>query len=435
MTDHEFALIQQTKRREIYRNLRRGMQSLKKPVRAGYFAALVAAIATFIYHTAHRPISGIIDTRQIEAFGYAIVGVVAVLAALYLMGYIPHSREMQNNLERAGIVNRIGEAPSIVDVSYPDNRLVRITVELNGYQVADWMEQKSAIESALNLVVLKITDGFKMRQVVILGVHPTGVLPEKHLWNKSLSSPDAHTLVIGKSKVGTFTINLLKTPHWLIAATTGMGKTQLVLLIVEQCIAKGMEVTIADWKGGIDFDQRVKEQCRFITDYDALSTALDDYSHMISTRRQLYNLEIQRHEDENITCNNLETYNKIAKVALEHHVLLIDEASMIFDASGRSKEDKAMIAAIIEKVNEIGRIGRAFGVHLIICTQRPDVNSIPGSIKANLDGRIAGHTADNTSSMVVLDTADAARLPSIPGRFIIRDGGGIEQVFQAYLSA
>ena len=164
MTDHEFALIQQTKRREIYRNLRRGMQSLKKPVRAGYFAALVAAIATFIYHTAHRPISGIIDTRQIEAFGYAIVGVVAVLAALYLMGYIPHSREMQNNLERAGIVNRIGEAPSIVDVSYPDNRLVRITVELNGYQVADWMEQKSAIESALNLVVLKITDGFKMRQ-------------------------------------------------------------------------------------------------------------------------------------------------------------------------------------------------------------------------------------------------------------------------------
>ena len=107
MTDHEFALIQQTKRREIYRNLRRGMQSLKKPVRAGYFAALVAAIATFIYHTAHRPISGIIDTRQIEAFGYAIVGVVAVLAALYLMGYIPHSREMQNNLERAGIVTEL----------------------------------------------------------------------------------------------------------------------------------------------------------------------------------------------------------------------------------------------------------------------------------------------------------------------------------------
>lgn len=99
MTDHEFALIQQTKRREIYRNLRRGMQSLKKPVRAGYFAALVAAIATFIYHTAHRPISGIIDTRQIEAFGYAIVGVVAVLAALYLMGLYP---ALAGNAEQFG---------------------------------------------------------------------------------------------------------------------------------------------------------------------------------------------------------------------------------------------------------------------------------------------------------------------------------------------
>lgn len=73
MTDHEFALIQQTKRREIYRNLRRGLQSLKKPVCAGCFVALVAIIAAFVHHTAHRPISGAIDTRPIEAFGNAIV--------------------------------------------------------------------------------------------------------------------------------------------------------------------------------------------------------------------------------------------------------------------------------------------------------------------------------------------------------------------------
>lgn len=433
MTDHEFTLIRQTKRREIYRNLWRGLQSLKKPERAGCFVALVAIIAAFVHHTAHRPISGVIDTRLIEAFGNAIIGAGIVLAVLYLMGHIPHSWEMRNNLERAGVINSIGEAPSIIDVSYPDNQFVQITFELSGLQVADWIERKSAIESALNLVILKITDGNNMRQVVVTGIHPTGVLPEKHLWDASLLSPDAHTLIIGKSKVGIVVMNLLKTPHWLIAATTGMGKTQLVLLIVEQCIAKGMIITIADWKGGIDFSRKVKEHCHFITDYDTLLAALDAYSQVISTRRQLYNLEMRRHEDENITCNNLETYNKIARASLEHRVLLIDEASMIFDASGRSKEDKAMIATIIEKINEIGRIGRAYGVHLIICTQRPDVNSVPGSIKANLDGRIAGHTADNTSSMVVLDTADAAKLPSIPGRFIIRDGGGNEQVFQAYL--
>lgn len=435
MTDHEFALIQQTKRREIYRNLRRGLQSLKKPERAGCFVALVVIIAAFIHHTAHRPISAMIDTRPMEAFGNVIIGAGIVLAVLYLMGHIPHSREMRNNLERAGVINSIGEAPAIIDISYPDNQFVQITFELSGLQVADWIEQKSAIESALNLVILKITDGDNMRQVVVTGIHPIGVLPEKHLWNTSLSSPDAHTLIIGKSKVGTVAMNLLKTPHWLIAATTGMGKTQLVLLIIEQCIAKDMIITVADWKGGIDFSYKLKEHrhCHFITDYDTLLASLDAYSQVISTRRQLYELEMKRHKDENITCNNLEIYNKLAVSPLEERVLLIDEASMIFDASGRSKEDKAMIATIIEKINEIGRIGRAYGVHLIICTQRPDVNSVPGSVKANLDGRIAGHTADNTSSMVVLDTADAAKLPSIPGRFIIRDGGGNEQIFQAYL--
>jgi DNA segregation ATPase FtsK/SpoIIIE-like protein len=72
-------------------------------------------------------------------------------------------------------------------------------------------------------------------------------------------------------------------------------------------------------------------------------------------------------------------------------------------------------------------------VHLIIATQRPDVASIPGSVKANLDGRICGHMADNTSSIVVLDNANAAKLPAIPGRFILRDGAGVEVAFQAYL--
>ena len=212
-----------------------------------------------------------------------------------------------------------------------------------------------------------------------------------------------------------------------------MGKTQLMILIVEQCLAKGMRVTIADWKGGIDYSKKIQAHCNFITDYEVLLAALDAYARKIKTRMQLYTLEMQRHESEDITCNNIEIYNKLSEIPLEHYVLLIDEASMIFNVTGRNKEERAIIAEIINRINIIGRIGRAYGIHLIIGTQRPDVASIPGSVKANLDGRICGHTADNPSSMVVLDTANAAKLPAIPGRFILRDGSGLEQVFQAYM--
>lgn len=81
----------------------------------------------------------------------------------------------------------------------------------------------------------------------------------------------------------------------------------------------------------------------------------------------------------------------------------------------------------------IGRLGRAMGIHLIIATQRPDVASVPGALKAQLDGRLCGHASDAQSSIVILDDGSGAKLPAIPGRFIVRDGTGDDKIIQAYL--
>ena len=104
---------------------------------------------------------------------------------------------------------------------------------------------------------------------------------------------------------------------------------------------------------------------------------------------------------------------------------------MILDTTGRDKDGKAVVASITNKLLAIGRLGRALGIHLLVATQRPDVGSVPGSLKAQLDGRICGHTADAQSSIVILD-GSAANLPAIPGRFIIRNGSGSDEIIQAY---
>lgn len=109
-----------------------------------------------------------------------------------------------------------------------------------------------------------------------------------------------------------------------------------------------------------------------------------------------------------------------------------DETSMILDTTGRDKEGKAAISVITNKLLAIGRLGRALGIHLLVATQRPDVGSVPGSLKAQLDGRICGHTADAQSSIVILDDGSAANLPAIPGRFIIRNGSETDDIVQAY---
>ena len=77
----------------------------------------------------------------------------------------------------------------------------------------------------------------------------------------------------------------------------------------------------------------------------------------------------------------------------------------------------------------IARQGRAFGIHLILATQRPDANIIPGQIKNNIDFRVCGR-ADNVLSQIVLDNTDAnSKIPKdSQGRFLTNSN----TVFQAY---
>lgn len=76
------------------------------------------------------------------------------------------------------------------------------------------------------------------------------------------------------------------------------------------------------------------------------------------------------------------------------------------------------------------RLERPFGIHLILATQRPDINVVPGQIKSNLDFRGCGR-ADSILSQIILDNTSAAdQIPKdARGRFITRDG----TVFQRFL--
>lgn len=132
-------------------------------------------------------------------------------------------------------------------------------------------------------------------------------------------------------------------------------------------------------------------------------------------------------------CNHLDLYNSRHDTKLPRIVVVVDETSMVLDATGRGKDEKSEIAAITGHLLTIGRLGRALGIHLIVATQRPDVASVPGALKAQLDGRICGHCADAQSSIVILDDGSGAKLPAVPGRFIVRDGSSCDKIVQAYL--
>ena len=94
----------------------------------------------------------------------------------------------------------------------------------------------------------------------------------------------------------------------------------------------------------------------------------------------------------------------------------------MLDKTGADNERKKLLAQIENKLSTIARQGRAFGIHLILATQRPDATIIPGQIRNNMDFRVCGR-ADSGLSQIILDNTSAAE--QIPkdarGRFITGD--------------
>ena len=431
MNEENFKLKQKSKRQDMARTFRRGVKRIcsERKYTLIFFIAVLLVVGC-VCHAIFTPSTGRYDIRDILAPWYIIIGIAALVVVVYCCGYLWGKQQIQDNLQRAGIVNSVGEAPTLIDRQCDKRGMVTLTFNANGIPLTEWVKEADYVASALGLIVYQMTEGAEPHTIVVCGFRPEAPLPECIEWDGQ-SSAERAVLRLGISRSGIVEIDLDKTPHWLVAAATGMGKTQLLVLLIQQLLAKQTQIKIADWKGGIDYSHAIRRRVDFVDNYETLLGLLKDALNTVQQRKEMYNREMERPGNENVACNNLREFEALSGIVLPHIVIIIDEASMVFDAN--TKADKAAAAEVLSLVNLIARGGRALGVHLIVATQRPDVASIPGSVKGNLDGRICGHTADNTSSIVVLDNADAAALPAIPGRFILKDVGYQNRVFQAFL--
>lgn len=120
---------------------------------------------------------------------------------------------------------------------------------------------------------------------------------------------------------------------------------------------------------------------------------------------------------------------KRSDIVYDRIVFGCDEVAEILDKTGADKERKDTITEIESALSMIARQGRAFGIHLVLATQRPDANILSGQIKSNIDMRICGK-ADSILSTIILGNGSADEM--IPkysqGRFLLEDG----TIFQGF---
>ena len=220
--------------------------------------------------------------------------------------------------------------------------------------------------------------------------------------NDEDNSPLSVTLGKDVSGESIFT-RIDKTPHLLIAGSTGSGKSVCVNTIITSILLKNKP----DKVKLIMIDPKMVE----LSIYDGIphlltSVVTDPIKAADVLHKVVLEMENRYREFARARVRNMEGYNKIAAKdsdykELPYIVVIIDELADLMMVS--SKEVEESIARIAQKA-------RAAGIHMIIATQRPSVDVITGVIKTNIPSRIAFAVSSSIDSRTILDKPGAETL-------------------------
>ena len=213
-----------------------------------------------------------------------------------------------------------------------------------------------------------------------------------------------------------FVADLAKMPHLLMAGATGQGKSVglnaiIVSLLYRKHPAELKFVMIDPKKVELTLFQTIErhylaklpgEGDAIITDNKQVITTLNSLCVEMDERYNLLQAALVR---------NIKEYNEKFKQRklnpeeghkyLPYIVVIIDEVADLIMTAGKEVE---------HPIGRLAQLARAIGIHLILATQRPSVNIITGTIKANFPARIAFRVSSKIDSRTILDGNGADQL-------------------------
>jgi S-DNA-T family DNA segregation ATPase FtsK/SpoIIIE len=212
-------------------------------------------------------------------------------------------------------------------------------------------------------------------------------------------APSPLTVALGKDIAGRpVTAPLDGMPHLLVAGATGSGKSVLINVLILSLLFRAGPAQVRL----LLIDPKVVELSGFngiphlltpvVTDPKKASQALRWAVREMERRYQLFAQAGVR---------DVTRYNQMAEERLPYIVVVIDELA-----------DLMMVAPVEveESIARLAQMARAAGLHLVVATQRPSVDVITGTIKANIPSRIAFAVSSQVDSRTILDAAGAEKL-------------------------
>lgn len=214
----------------------------------------------------------------------------------------------------------------------------------------------------------------------------------------------------------TFIFDLAKMPHLLMAGATGQGKSVglnaiLVSLLYKKHPSQIKFVLVDPKKVELTLFNKIERH--FLAKLpDSADAIITDTKKVVHTLNSLC-IEMDQRYDllKEAQVRNIKEYNSkfISRKLnpnnghrfLPYIVLVIDEFADLIMTAGKEVESP---------IARIAQLARAIGIHLVIATQRPSVNIITGTIKANFPARIAFRVTSKIDSRTILDSGGADQL-------------------------
>lgn len=267
-------------------------------------------------------------------------------------------------------------------------------------------------------------------------VHMRSMINKKKFVDSDMDLPIAFGKTIDNE---IFMIDLARMPHLLIAGATGSGKSVGINTIITCLLYKlhpdNLKFVLIDPKKiELSLYRHIQNQYLayvegaeepIVTDTSKALGTLNSVCKEMDSRYELLKMAMVR---------DIKAYNdKFASGGLEDDlghrhlpfiVVIIDELADLMMTAGRQIE---------EPISRIAQLARAVGIHLVIATQRPSVNVITGTIKANFPARIAYQVASKVDSRTILDVGGADELVG-KGDMLFSNGAQMVRVQNAFVS-
>ena len=332
----------------------------------------------------------------------------------------PTSNFMEKILLDFGIdgkIKKINNGPVVSLYEFEPAPGVKVSKIIN---LSDDLARNTSSTSArVSVIPGKNTVGIEIPNNERESVNLKEIIANENFQKKNIKLP----IALGKSISGLAIVGDLTTmPHLLIAGTTGSGKSVCINTIIVSLLYK-LSPDICKF---ILIDPKMLELSSYegiphlltpvITDAKKATSALGWTVREMNNRYKLMS---------KVGVRNIDGYNDKHRLKMPYIVVVVDEMSDLMLVAGKEIENY---------IQKLSQMARAAGIHIIMATQRPSVDVITGTIKANFPTRVSFQVSSKIDSRTILGEQGAEQLLGKGDMLFMSSANRIIRIHGPYVS-